>query len=116
MDTHTIQARFATQEEAESAVRKLSSLRGDRFRLERESGGYTRMAASEMASEPAPGAMNASEPAGAPVQNFSGTLANEFASDVGTAPAAAFTLSADVPASVTEQARRVIQDAGGELK
>ncbi|WP_123039791.1 hypothetical protein [Cohnella candidum] len=36
MDVQTIQARFDNQEQAESAIRKLAALRGDRFRIERE--------------------------------------------------------------------------------
>jgi hypothetical protein len=115
LDMHTIHARFTTQEEAESVVRKLSSLRGDRFRLERETGGYTRMATPETASGQTLDAMIPSEPAGSPVENYSGVASTEFASDAGSVPAAAFTLSANIPPESSEQARKVILDAGGQM-
>jgi hypothetical protein len=114
MDSQTLQARFASQEQAESAVRKLSSLRGDRFRLERATG-YSENSTPDAAADPSPEAFTASEPAGSPVENYSAVAASEFASDLGGAPAVAFTLSADVPMTMAEQARRVILDAGGQM-
>jgi len=35
-----MRARFANQDQAESAIRKLAALRGDRFRLERAGGAF----------------------------------------------------------------------------
>jgi hypothetical protein len=108
-----MQARFATQEQAEAAVRKLSSLRGDRLRIERESG-YAEFGAPEAAGQPTEG-MTASVPAGSPVESFSAAAADDYATDISAAPAAAFTLSADIPAAAAEQARKVIADNGGQL-
>jgi hypothetical protein len=100
-----VQATFATQEQAEAAVRKLASLRGDRFRLER-SGAAAPSASVEFASSL--GEMVPAYP------SEEGVTASALASDAMWSDGA-FMLSADIPAEAAEQARRVIQDAGGSL-
>lgn len=87
MDIQTIQARFPTQEQAEAAVRKLSFLRGDRFRVERDGSGMSAAAGDE------------------PLE-WGGAE---------SAVASPFSLSADIPATIAEQARGVILGAGGEM-
>ena len=88
-------AAFNSQDEAESAIRKLSALRGDQFRLERIPG----TEADAIFTDSAPGfSVEASSTLG------------EFAS-----PEALFSLSVKIPGSATEQARTVIRDAGGIL-
>jgi len=86
MDMQPLQAGFATQDQAESVIRKLSALRGDRFRLERAGG-------------TAPGA----------AEQWNA----EFGSELGGG--AEFQLSVHVPKEAESQARTVIQQAGGEL-
>lgn len=96
-DVRFIAANFTTQEQAESVVRKLASLRGDRFRIEREL--------------PADAA--------GPISGAS----VEFASEVGVGGSApndvsesSFTLSLQVPATCVDQACSVIRAAGGQLR
>ncbi|MFC5532105.1 hypothetical protein [Cohnella yongneupensis] len=115
MEMQSLQAAFNSQGEAESAIRKLSSLRADQFRLER-------LAGSGLAprSTPVMEAMTSShaftdtddiftDAAPAFAVESSSTL-GEFAS-----PEALFSLSVKVPGSAMEQARSVIQQAGGLL-
>ncbi len=92
MDMETLQARFATQDQAESVIRKLSALRSDRFRLER--------------ADARDGASSSDQHVNA-----------EFGSDLGSSAvdAAEFTLSAIVPKVAADQARTVIRQAGGEI-
>ncbi len=96
MEMQSLHAAFNSQEEAESAIRKLSALRGDQFRLEKMPGTnkdaiFTDSALSASSVE------------------ASGSL-GEFAS-----PEALYSLSVKVPGSASEQARKVIRDAGGNL-
>ncbi|WP_276356008.1 hypothetical protein [Cohnella caldifontis] len=102
MEMQSIQARFSSQEQAESAVRKLASLRGDCFRLERE-GGFAQADASAGSFDAEMAEMDA------PVESFG--WANEPASAGGTS----FSLTAQIPAEAAEQARSVISAAGGKM-
>jgi len=95
LDMQPLQARFATQDQAESAMRKLASLRSDRFRLERV-GHEAQTNTSELES------------------TFTSNV-EELSSSGFTSSAAEFTLSANVPSEATEQARRVVLQAGGQL-
>ncbi len=99
MDSATINARFGTQEQAESAVRKLRALRGDCFRIECES------------VQAAPSGLADTHVEFAAENGFLPTLADQ------TDPRLklSFTLSAQLPVQVAEQARSVIFDAGGRL-
>ena len=100
MDMEPLQARFETQDQAESVIRKLSALRSDRFRLERASAGA---AASS-------GGQAWSAEAGSDL----GVIA--ASSDAAASAAdAEFTLSAIVPAAAADQARTVIRQAGGVI-
>lgn len=118
METQTIQARFSDQEQAESAVRKLASLRGDNFRLERESPLTTSASPVPDANRQAGGLYGS-----VPEQAFDAELASMetpveafgWTRNVGEAPAASFSLSAVVPVMAAEQARRVVRDHGGEI-
>ncbi|MBW5444917.1 hypothetical protein GE107_02410 [Cohnella sp. CFH 77786] len=120
MDTLTIQARFSTQEQAESAVRKLASLRGDRFRIEREAA-YAQAGTPAIDADQSADGLTASVLAGSAVQSYSGVMASADAAANGWgvgaegAPAASFTLSANVPVMAAEQARSVLLGAGGEM-
>ena len=99
MDMQAIQARFATQQQAEAAVRKLAALRGDQFRLERQGVGAADAAVStDLADMDALGALTEFQPVDGEVSSF-----------------LSFSLSAVVPAMATEQARSVIADAGGQM-
>lgn len=99
MDTLTIQARFPSQEQAESAVRKLASLRGDCFRLERETG-FPQAATFALETEMAN--------LDAPVESFG------WANEPVRAGQASFSLSVQIPVGAAEQARTVIREAGGD--
>ncbi len=90
MEMQPLQARFASQDQAESVIRKLSALRGDRFRLER-----------------------AGEAFGTSTGNA--RQDSEFGSDLGMTAPSEFTLSALIPTDAAEPARTVIRQAGGEL-
>ncbi|MFD0672103.1 hypothetical protein [Cohnella sp. GCM10027633] len=115
METQSLQAAFNSQHEAESAIRKLSSLRADRFRLEKLGSGIGEPASTgvmEAATEPhdytdTDGIFT--DTAAAFSVEASSTL-GEFAS-----PEALYSLSVEVPGSATEQAREVIRQAGGIL-
>ncbi|RKP55199.1 hypothetical protein D7Z26_08255 [Cohnella endophytica] len=88
MDMESMQAGFATQDQAESVIKKLASLRGDRFRLER-----TRAALSDTRTE----------------------FAEESGLAASTQAPLEFTFSANVPGDAAEQARAVIAEAGGRM-
>ncbi|WP_027088266.1 hypothetical protein [Cohnella panacarvi] len=96
MEMQSLHAAFNSQEEAESAIRKLSALRGDQFRLEK----IPSAESDEIFTDSAQPAFSV---------EASGTL-GEIAS-----PKALYSLSVNVPGSATEQARSVIRDAGGIL-
>ncbi|KIL37170.1 hypothetical protein SD71_00005 [Cohnella kolymensis] len=116
MDMQFLRASFETQEAAESAVRKLSSLRSDGIRLERLS--------SNALADQDTDALTATVMSGNDIQMYSGAMA---AADVPSqewrvsrggeqaAGSAPFALSVNVPGSVAEQARNVIQAAGGQM-
>lgn len=97
VETQTIQARFSSQEQAESAVRKLASLRGDCLRVERTSGSAPSFD-SEMAAD-----------WDAPAESFG------WSNEPANPQAGAFTLSANVPVMAAEQARTVVQESGGQI-
>lgn len=120
-----IQARFATQDQAESAMRKLASLRSDRFRLERISSGFGSSYASDQAeaiqSSDVDG-LTASVLTGSAFQSSGGVMASADAAahqwgvtPEGDGPASEYTLSANVPGEAAEQARTVIEQAGGQI-
>jgi hypothetical protein len=96
-----MQARFATQDQAESAMRKLSALRSDCFRLERaanydDAGAEATADSSQFVDD-----LTASVLAGSVIQSSLGD--------------AEYTLSANVPGVASEQARNVILQAGGQI-
>ncbi len=120
-----IQARFATQDQAESAMRKLASLRSDRFRLERVINGFGSSYGSDQAgaiqSSDVDG-LTASVLAGSAFQSSAGVMASADAAahqygetPEGSGPVAEYTLSANVPGAAAEQARTVIEQAGGQI-
>ncbi|BBI34752.1 hypothetical protein [Cohnella abietis] len=100
MDMQPLQAKFATQDQAESAIRKLSSLRSDCFRLEKI-GPYSGQIETTEADA---------------LQSIDGLTATALEGSISLgSPEAAFTLSASVPGLATDQARSVILQAGGEI-
>ncbi|QMV40448.1 hypothetical protein [Cohnella cholangitidis] len=107
MDMQPLQARFETQDQAESVIRKLASLRGDRFRLERFSG-----ASSSPSSAQLPSAIGSSE--ASPLSDSRLEASVELTPSAVT-PVAEFTLSANVPEDAADQARTVIVQAGGQI-
>jgi hypothetical protein len=120
LDMMPLQARFATQDQAESAMRKLASLRSDRFRLERV-GAYADTGTPEIdASQPVDG-LTASVLAGSAFPSSGGVMASGVAAAVQWGvtpeggPSEEYTLSANVPGEATEQARNVILQAGGQM-
>jgi hypothetical protein len=126
LDMQPLQARFATQDQAEAAMRKLAALRSDRFRLERAGAGTAgeAFASAEMQQPSQDAAIDGLAAsvmeAGSAIQASAGVMASTDVTAWGVTPqssglVAEFTLSANVPDSATEQARTVIQQAGGEL-
>jgi hypothetical protein len=118
-----LQARFASQDDAESAIRKLASLRSDCFRLELVStaGGVTNAADSDSMVSSSVEGLTSSIGVGSAFQSSSGDIAS---ADVATPQrgvssqegyTAEFTLSANVPDEAAEQARKVISQAGGQV-
>jgi hypothetical protein len=116
VDMQLLRASFASQEAAESAVRKLTSLRSDGIRLERLS--------SNPEADQDAGSLTATVLAGNGIQEYSGAMAaadvpsQEWRVARGGQPDAGtsqFTLSVNVPGSVAEQARNVILGAGGQM-
>jgi hypothetical protein len=97
LDMLPMQARFASQNQAESAMRKLASLRSDCFRLER-AGHDNEAVDPSMVTYPSIMSMTSTE-----LENTSSPTVDEF------------TLSANVPGAVAEQARSVIMQAGGQV-
>jgi hypothetical protein len=96
-DFRFIEAKFATQEQAESVVRKLTALRGNRFRIERV------------------------QPPGAAAHPSSAHA--EFADEAGIGMTSAdagtdlpFSLSVQIPAMAVEQAISVIRAANGYVR
>jgi hypothetical protein len=116
MDIQSIQARFSTQEQAEAAVRKLASLRGDRFRVERE-GTFAQAGTPAVDADPSVDGLTGTVLAGNAIQSYSGVMASAEVGGVGSegAPTASFTLSANIPFLAADQARNVILGAGGEI-
>lgn len=115
-----MQAKFATQDQAESAIRKLAFLRGDRFRLERV-GAYADTGTPAIDASQSVDGLTASVLAGSAFQSSSGIMASADAAahqwgvSPEGGPTAEFTLSANVPGEAAEQARTVILQAGGEM-
>jgi hypothetical protein len=102
MDMQPLQARFATQDQAESAMRKLTALRSDCFRLERTAT-YDDVGAEAIVDlAQSMDGLTASVLAGSGIQSFSGSGGE-------------YTLSANVPGAVTEQARTDILQVGGQV-
>lgn len=117
-----LQSRFSSQDDAESAMRKLASLRSDRFRLERVSSdvGVTPTSNSDdMLDTEAIGGLTSSIMAGSAFQTSSGIMAFADADQWGVSPEGGytpeFTLSANVPGEALEQARTVILQSGGQI-
>ncbi|MFC5703681.1 hypothetical protein ACFPVX_20540 [Cohnella faecalis] len=98
MDMQPMHATFENQDDAEEAVRKLSALRGDRFRLEKVAG--------KPAGVDSDASIEAAGSLGDPDSAFS-------SNETGGVPA--FTLSANIPAEALERARTVIEQAGGSF-
>lgn len=104
-----MQASFATQDQAESVIRKLASLRGDRFRLERASGNAIQ--SSEISAASTADSANPSSS----LLSDSRLEASEELTPAHSSSSAEFTLSANVPGEAAEQARTVILQAGGVI-
>jgi len=99
-----MQARFTTQDQAESAIRKLASLRSDCFRLERASNTISNGDNAEREFSQ--------------ISDLNGLSAAGFAESAtlnANDSIPEFTLSANVPNGATEQARTVIMQAGGQM-
>lgn len=97
MDMLSMQARFASQDQAESVMRKLAFLRSDCFRLEK-AGQDNESVDPTMDTYPSITSMSSTE-----LESASSPIVDEF------------TLSANVPGAVAEQARSVIIQAGGQV-
>lgn len=126
MEMQPMQARFATQEQAESVMRKLAALRSDCFRLERVGTNTSADADADagspiMNASPSVDSFTASVIAGATFQSISNnmTSGDAAAHQYGESPEVGltteFTLSANVPDGSSEQARNVIIQAGGQV-
>ena len=110
MDMQPLQASFEHQEQAEEAIRKLAALRGDRFRMERAIHGPD--FGSAVASAPEATTMNRLAD-----ELLTGGARVEAADELGALPPSApFSLSARIPAEALEQARKVIEQAGGRIE
>lgn len=120
MNMQPLQARFATQEQAESVMRKLASLRSDYFRLERV-GTQGDIAFPATDYSQAVDGLTASAFAGSAFQSSSGIMASadaaahEYGVSMDNGPSTEFTLSANVPDGSFQQARNVILQAGGQV-
>jgi hypothetical protein len=116
LEMRPLQANFPSQEQAESAIRKLSALRGDRFRLERAadapSGAFGSSDAGYLQTADDSGMTAALSSEGA---LYSGELSGAGDNWTGGTPSAEFSLSVHIPADAVEQARTVIVQAGGQL-
>lgn len=115
VDKTTLEASFDSQEEAEAAVRKLTALRGDRFRMESAAAGADFGSKAGRQDAIASGVASAMLYGGAELEAAEelGTGAAEYGP--GASKAATIHLTADIPGESVEQARRVIQDTGGTL-
>lgn len=114
MEMTSLSAKFASQEDAESAVRKLAALRGDRFRLERVSPsaipvdveGFQTSAAVQAAVDFADDALG-EPPPDSPQQAQRDNVEEKMQSY--------FALSMNIPSAALIQARTVIQLGGGQV-
>ncbi|CAI6017713.1 hypothetical protein [Cohnella sp. JJ-181] len=115
MDKTTLEASFDSQEAAEAAVRKLTALRGDRFRMESAAAGadFGAKAGRKEAIESGIASIMLYGAAELEAAEELGTGAAEY--NPAASKASAIHLSADIPGESVEQARRVIQDTGGTL-
>lgn len=115
VDKTTLEASFDSQEEAEAAVRKLTALRGDRFRMESAAAGADFGAKAANRDAIASGAASAMLYGGAELEAAEelGTGVPEY--DPAASKASAIRLAADIPGISVEQARRVITESGGTL-
>ncbi|WP_256760172.1 hypothetical protein [Cohnella sp. WQ 127256] len=109
MVMQSLQAKFATQDQAESVMRKLASLRSDCFRLER--------VGSDTHGEglSTPGLAGAGFQSSLEVEASLDAAGFQANSTDSVGASSVFTLSANVPTEATEQARTVILQAGGEF-
>ncbi|THF72758.1 hypothetical protein [Cohnella fermenti] len=113
MDMQSLQASFRDQDQAEEAVRKLASLRANRFRMERTGGGAdfgSRLPAKTAEANAGMSRLSA---------ELLGDSRLEAASELGTSASSGgpeFHLTVDVPAGAAEQARKVIRAAGGHCR
>ncbi|MBB6675387.1 hypothetical protein [Cohnella nanjingensis] len=110
LDMQRLQASFTSQDQAEEAIRKLTALRGNRFRMAREGAG------ADFGS----GVVDANAQMNAMANSLLyGASEPELGDELGRSAVleseAAFSLSADVPASAIEQARQVVAQAGGTV-
>lgn len=108
MSPVTINASFGSQEQAESAVRKLRALRGDCFRIECHGASAQDDGLSSSHIEFAAEA----DLAGERVQRRAD--ASDFVPE--QTGGSSFTLSANIPNQAADQARRVIREAGGQVE
>ncbi|MEK0312987.1 hypothetical protein [Cohnella sp. 56] len=115
MDKTTLEASFDSQEEAEAAVRKLTALRGDRFRMESAAAGADFGSRAGQQNAIASGIASAMLYGGAELEAAEelGTGASEYGP--GASKAAAIRLTADIPGESVERARKVISETGGTL-
>ncbi|RUS48512.1 hypothetical protein [Cohnella sp. AR92] len=107
MDMLSLQASFSTQEQAEEAVRKLASLRANRFRMERATGGI------DFGSKLSGADSSLSELSASLLGDSRMEAANELGTTTGEENPA-FNLTVDVPSEAMEKARKVISQAGGQ--
>jgi hypothetical protein len=120
LDMQPLQARFATQDQAESAMRKLTALRSDGFRLERTAAYDSAGAEAIVDLAQSLDGLTASALASSTIQPSSGVMESEEAGNQwGFSPQGTssgdYTLSANVPGMAAEQARTVILQAGGQI-
>lgn len=121
MDMLPLHARFATQDQAESVIRKLTALRGDEFRLERIADYPDKHRAPSLTAADSVDGVSAAIPAIPPMQPFDATTTGvEMAAEpLGSLEnhnsAAAFVLSLNIPGAAAEQAVSVIRQAGGRV-
>ncbi len=118
VDRQTLQASFASQDAAESAIRKLSALRGDNFRLEKKGSvdpGRTPQAALTSGRANVPGDYTDTDEI---YTGGMGLYEAEASSNLGefASPEALYSLSVQVPGLAAEQARTVLLQAGGTVE
>ncbi|WEK53074.1 MAG: hypothetical protein P0Y55_10745 [Candidatus Cohnella colombiensis] len=114
MDMQPLQATFATQEQAETAIRKLASLRSDQFRLERVSTNSGLATESSFVNALDFG-LTSGIANGASLRSLGSSEGVISSISLDQAPFNAFELTAQVPKEAIGMAQTVISQAGGQL-